>query len=274
MRQTSPRPRRPDEGSPEVVRLRSARMYRFFEGVMRRRMRGAFHAVRLGGPEPRDPPADRPLVVYSNHPSWWDPAFAMVLVGRLFPGRTCFGPIEAAMLERYRFMRRIGLFGVDPGRRAGAAAFLRTSQAVLSEPSRMIWITAQGTFADPRARPLALRPGAARLMARIPDAIALPVALEYPYWNESRPEALARFGAPLEGAGTAAEWEPRLEAALGDAMDALAADAIARDPAPFREVLTGAAGVGGVYDLWRRARAATRGERFRAEHDAPGAGGR
>ena len=257
---------------PEVVRLRSPATMRFFERVMRQQMGRAFRAARLaepGVPEAvRRLPPERPLVVYSNHPSWWDPAFAMVMIPRQFAGRACFGPIEAAMLERYRFMRRLGLFGVEPGTRRGAATFLRTSRAVLAEPSRMLWVTAQGRFSDPRARPVALRPGVAHLMAALPEAVALPVALEYPFWDESRPEALARFGPALEGRDTASAWHARLEEALSATMDALAAQAVARDPSPFRDLLRGRAGVGGVYDLWRRARALASGERFSPEHAA------
>ena len=257
---------------PEVVRLRSPAMMRFFERVMRRQMARAFRAVRLaepGVPEAvRRLPPERPLIVCCNHPSWWDPAFAMVMIPREFRGRACFGPIEASMLERYRFMRRLGLFGVEPGTRAGAATFLRTSRAVLAEPSRMLWVTAQGSFRDPRARPVALRPGVAHLMAALPQAVALPVALEYPFWDESRPEALARFGPPLEGRDTARGWQARLEDALAATMDALAAQAIARDPSPFRDLLRGRAGVGGVYDAWRRTKALARGERFSPEHAA------
>ena len=256
----------PAGAPPEVARLRSPAMCRFFERVMRRQMRRAFHAARLAEPGvPRVAP-ERPLIVYSNHPSWWDPAFAMVMIPRQFAGRACFGPIDAAMLERYGFFRRIGLFGVEPGTRAGAATFLRTSRAVLAEPGRMLWVTAQGTFCDPRERPVRLRPGVAHLMASLPGAVALPCALEYPFWSESKPEALARFGAPIEGDHDAAEWGGRLESALAETMDSLARDAVLRDPSPFRDLLRGQSGVGGVYDLWRRGRALARGERFRAAH--------
>lgn len=251
---------------PEVVRLRSARLCAVVERIMRRQMRRGFNAVRLAEPGVPAVPPERPLIVYSNHPSWWDPAFAMVMIPRQFEGRESYGPIEAAMLERYGFFRRIGLFGVEPGTRAGAAAFLRTSRAVLSEPGRMLWVTAQGTFADPRERPVRLRPGVAHLMAGLPGAVALPCALDYPFWGESKPEALARFGEPLEGAHDAAEWNRRLARALTETMDSLTADALLRDPSPFRDLLRGQSGVGGVYDLWRRGRALLRGERFRAEH--------
>lgn len=248
---------------PEVVRLRSRGHYRVFERIMARQMARAFHAVRLAGPGVPDLPIDRPLVVVSNHPSWWDPPFAMRLVREI--GRESYGPIEAAQLERYRFMRRLGLWGVEPGRR-GAAAFLRIGEAVLADPGRMVWITGQGTFADPRSRPLGLRPGAARLLSRVPGAVALPVALEYPFWTESRPEALARIGAPIKGPATAARWQDRLEEGLTDAMDRLARDAQSRDPAAFVDLARGRSGVGGAYDLWRRASAAWRGERFEAGH--------
>jgi 1-acyl-sn-glycerol-3-phosphate acyltransferase len=244
---------------PEVVRARSPAMCRFFAAVMAREMRRGFHKVRLARPGLPALPPGCPLVVYSNHPSWWDPAFFIVLATRLFPDREGYGPMEAEALDRYRFMRRIGIFGIEPDTARGAAEFMRVGTAVLSDPRRMLWVTAQGRFSDPRARPVALRPGVARLMERVPGTIALPLALEYPFWTEKRPEALARFGAPVQDAD-------RLEEALLDAMDWLAADAATRDPSAFDELLRGRVGIGGAYDVWRRAAAALRGERFRAEH--------
>ncbi len=69
----------------------------------------------------------------------------------------------------------------------------------------MLWITAEGAFTDHRARPVALRPGLAHLARQVPGAVILPLALDYTFWNESRPEALLRFGdAAAERAGEAA----------------------------------------------------------------------
>ena len=174
------------------------------------------------------------------------------------------------MLNRYGFFRRIGIFGVDADSRMGAARFLTTSRAILADPRRMLWITAQGRFADPRERPLALRAGAAHLMARVPGAVAVPLALEYPFWGEKRAEALAAFGTSLEGLADATAWAARLEAALTDTCDRLAALAMARDPSAFTNVLAGRAGVGGVYGTWQRLRALARGERHVPDHIAEG----
>ena len=233
---------------------------------MEREMRRGFRAVRAAGvPELPD---GRPVMIYSNHPSWWDPAFFMVLMTRLFPGREGYGPIDAAMLERYRFMRRIGIFGVTQDGRRGAAEFLRTAERIVSDPRRMLWITAQGEFSDPRARPVALRGGAAHLMRRAPGIVAVPLALEYPFWTEKRPEALALFGPPLtvRGAEDADALNARLGASLEAAMDELAGLAQRRDAAAFRRVLSGRSGVGGVYDAWGRVHAGLTGRRHVAEH--------
>jgi 1-acyl-sn-glycerol-3-phosphate acyltransferase len=248
-----------DPAEPEVVRARSPVFCRFFERMMRRQMQRHFHKLRLARPGLPELPRGAPLIVYTNHPSWWDPAFIAVLGVRLFGDREHYGPIEARMLQQYRFMRRIGIFGIEPGTRQGAAEFLKVGAGILADPGRMLWVTAQGRFADPRERPLGLRSGVARLLRRVPGAMALPMAVEYPFWTEKRPEALARFGPP--------QRDPEaVEAALSETMDSLAEDALARDPARFETLLEGSAGIGGFYDLGRRARAALRGERFRPEH--------
>jgi len=179
------------------------------------------------------------------------------------------------MLETYPFMARIGLFGVSPDRR-GAAAFLRTAGALVARPDRVIWITAQGRFADPRARPLDLRPGAAHLLARAPRLIAVPLALEYPFWSERRPEALLRFGAPLEAreGETTSDLAARMEGALTRCCDDLAALSMARDPDAFDTAIGGARGTGGVYGLWQRGRAMLSGRRFSPDHAPGSASGR
>jgi 1-acyl-sn-glycerol-3-phosphate acyltransferase len=257
----------------EVVEARSPALCRFFGAVMRRQMQRHFHAVRVAKAGPPCLPEDRAAIVYSNHPSWWDPALFMVLSTTLLRNRKGFGPMEAAQLERYRFMRRIGVFGVETGTRHGAAAFLRTSSAILADSKAVLWVTAEGAFTDPRLRPVRLRSGTAHLMARVEGVVAIPLALEYPFWTERLPEALCRFGEPLRSSHSCsvASWHAKLEDRLAHTMDALAADVIARDPGRFELVLRGRSGVGGIYDLSRRARAALRGERFEPEHGGRGA---
>jgi 1-acyl-sn-glycerol-3-phosphate acyltransferase len=207
-------------------------------------------------------------VVVLNHPSWWDPLVCTVL-SELFPGRAHFAPIEVEALGRYRFFERLGFFGVRAGSVAGAREFLCVGRAVLRRPDTALWVTGQGRFTDPRERPPGLRPGVAHLVQGL-DVTILPLALEYPFWSERFPEALARFGEPIRIEGgaqpDARQWLSVIENGLATTQDALAAEARARDPAAFQVVLGGRAGVGGIYDIWRRLRAWLRGERFHPEH--------
>jgi 1-acyl-sn-glycerol-3-phosphate acyltransferase len=260
--------RRASRAASPVVRRSPAAiafMGPWFERFFRRHM-GGLRLARWGLPDA----SAGPLVVYSNHPGWWDVVVYALLARRLLPGFAGYGPIDAAMLKKYGFFERIGVFGIEPDTARGAAAFLRAATDILSRPDRLLMLTAQGRFADPRERPLGLRPGVARLAEVAPDARFLPLAVEYAFWTERGAEALAAFGPPLPAADLLAlprrERLARLEEALTATMDRLAADAIARDPALFTLLLEGQAGVGGVYDLWRRARAALRGERFDPAH--------
>jgi len=254
-------------------------LVRLFTRYCRRYLRKNFHAVRLAREcRPIDPGA-QPLIVVFNHPSWWDPLLCLILA-ELFPQRLHFGPIDAKALGKYRFFERLGFFGVDQSSRQGALDFLRLGQAALAQPGSALWVAAQGRFTDPRIRPLSLRPGIGHLVRRLQGGVILPLALEYPFWEERYPEALARFGEPIPiGEGNSlsvAEWMQRIEAGLMAAQDALAPDALARNADAFQNLLSGNAGVGGVYDLGRRLRAWIRGERFQARHggeDAPVLGG-
>jgi 1-acyl-sn-glycerol-3-phosphate acyltransferase len=255
-------------GASDPVALRSPALCAFFARVMARQMRGGFRAVRLARPGLPELPDDRPVMFVCNHPSWWDPAFFMVLMRTLLPDRRGYGPIDAAMLERYRFMSRIGLFGVSRDGARGAADFLRIASRLMQDPGNALWITAQGTFTDARVRPVSLRRGASLLMSRTPQVVAVPLAVEYPFWTEKRPEALARFGAPLttDGDEAPAALHHRLERALEDNMDALAHTATLREAAAFIPVLRGTAGVGGIYGAWSRLRAAAGGRAHVADH--------
>jgi 1-acyl-sn-glycerol-3-phosphate acyltransferase len=260
--------RRPSDT--DVILARSPVLCTFFGRIMRRQMRRHFHAVRISKAGQPRLPGGRAAIVYSNHPSWWDPALFIVLSTTLLQNRTGYGPMDAAALARYGFMRRIGVFGIEPGGRRGAADFLRTGRRILEDPSAILWVTAGGDFADPRVRPVRLRPGVAHLMAAQDGLVAVPLAMEYPFWTERSPEALCRFGEPLQAGGASvAEWQRRLEEGLSFTMEALAADAITHDPALFDLVLEGSAGIGGIYDLFRRGRALVRGERFVPEHGGP-----
>ena len=163
-------------------------------------------------------------------------------------------------------------FGVEQGTRRGAVDFLRTGAAILQQPGRLLAVTAQGRFADVRERPVRFQPGLAHLAGHVPQALFLPMAVEYVFWDDRLPEVLIRFGEPLAlgrfsvGVLSIAERSRLLEQRMEMAQDALALEARRRDPAAFRVLLRGGAGQGGIYDWWRALRARCRGESFNPDH--------
>lgn len=268
--------RRPAERLPQP----SPRLFEVFATYSRWYLSRHFHAVRLAGTVPR-PDDDAALVVYFNHPSWWDPLVAIHLARSFYPERTAYGPIDAAMLERYGFFAKLGFFAVEAGTVVGARRFLAVAEALAAEPATALWITPEGRFTDPRRRPVRLRPGLGRLARRLGaaavggrDTVLLPLAVEYVYWQERFPEVLLSFGEPLSaarlavdlGSGAAAAWDERLAAALEAAQDDLAERAVARDPSAFEVLVGGRAGVSGVYDLWQAAKGFVTGNRYLREH--------
>ncbi|WP_187830418.1 lysophospholipid acyltransferase family protein [Siccirubricoccus phaeus] len=256
---------------PGPAALFSPWRHAFFCRAFARHARRHLRAVRLAAWGVPEAGWDGPLVVYANHPSWWDGVAFLLLADALFPGRRMMTPMDAEALAKYGFMRRIGVFGVAQHSVLGALAFLRVAEEVLALPGHMLWLNAPGRFVDVRQRPVPIAPGLVRLAELAPRARFLPLALEYPFWSEQAPEMLAAFGPPLEGAALAAMDRVAREAALARAleavMDRLATDAMARDPSRFLPVLRGRAGMGGVYQVWRRLGALVRGRRFDPRHD-------
>ncbi|MEO0513809.1 MAG: lysophospholipid acyltransferase family protein [Planctomycetota bacterium] len=265
----------------------SARWVRMGLRYVPRLVRKHFSAVRLLGglPDELTQGSGEPLLIYMNHPSWWDPVAVAVLTERFFRGRTGYGPIDGKGLEKYRFMEKLGFFGIDPNSRAGAAKFLKVGRAVLETPGAILWVTAEGHFTDPRLRPVRLRPGVAHLVRKAKRVTVLPLAIEYPFGEEKQPEMRLAFGEPIvvtpprttsseadasakDPGRTSAQWNALLERRLTETMDRLAAATIEQEVEAFTLLSDGKRGVGGVYDVWRRLKAWATGKKFDPAHGA------
>jgi 1-acyl-sn-glycerol-3-phosphate acyltransferase len=228
-----------------------------------------FHAIRVANAS-RVPSVSGPLIAYSNHASWWDP-LALIVFSRYFlPTSDHYGPMDAAALKHYGFLRKLGLFPIETGTSRGAVQFLRAAKEILSRPDSVLWVTPEGRFTDMRSRPVVFRPGLAALVARLDACTLVPMAAEYTFWDERLPEILICCGQPIrvsEGRRQSTEeWNERLCAALAATQDELAALAKLRDPANFETILSGRLGISGVYEGWKRLLALLTGRDYQASH--------
>ena len=251
----------------------SWKLLRLFTWYSRRYVKNHFHAVRLS--QSGFPPevGSIPLVIYSNHASWWDPLVGLVLRDDFFPSQGVYAPMDAQMLRRYGFFRRLGFFGVEPQTRRGAVQFLRTAEAVLASSENILAVTPQGRFADVRERPVRFASGLGHLAARVRRASFTPLAIEYVFWEERLPEILVRFGAPIEVRGggesegeNGAHWTAVFEKALEQTQEALRVEACRRCPDDFVKLFGGRAGQAATYDFWRYLKSYWSDEPFRKEH--------
>lgn len=258
----------PDAQLPVISPL----LLKWFTWYSRRYIRQHFHSLRISR---AGLPADTrglPLVLYTNHASWWDPLVCLVLKAEFFPERAGFAPIDGAMLDRYKMFRKLGFFGVEQGTRRGAVQFLRTAETILRDPNHLLAITPQSRFADVRERPVQFQSGLGHVAARVEHALFVPLAMEFVFWEERLPEVLVRFGNPIEvkhehaKSFDADDCRTLFEQEMTETQDALAAEVKRRDSDAFEVILRGGAGQGGVYDWWRALRAKVRGETFKREH--------
>lgn len=252
---------------------RSPAAFRFYVAIFERMLRKEFHAVRVANLPERSVFQRPQLVIYTNHPSWWEGVIFLFLAHRLMRDRKVYTPADAAMVERYGFIGRIGGFAVEQGRRQGALHFLEACRLLFAEPSNALLVTAQGRFVDCRERPLKLESGIAHIVDIAPGTTFLPLAIEYTHWLEKQPELLLRFGEPIPGGAltrqSIAARLDRLEVALTQTMDTLASQSIARNASSFQTLVAGRGGINLVYDLWRRGAALLSGRTYQPNHGAP-----
>lgn len=249
----------------------SPRLVYWFDWYLQRYVPKHFHAFAISNAvSVKSIAASDPLIVYMNHASWWDPLVALIVAKRFFPKRNLHAPIDANAVQKYPFMQRLGFFPVEQNRLHGAGAFLKTARTILQHQNTSVWLTPEGRFADPREKDLPLQPGLAHLIAKLPRGVVLPLAVEYPFWEERLPEMLARFGQPMRIEDhpelSKAAWGHQLTSALRDTQRQLEVASLARDSSEFDVILAGQSGVNWIYDIFRRASSVLTGKKLARTH--------
>jgi 1-acyl-sn-glycerol-3-phosphate acyltransferase len=210
--------------------------------------------LKVVGPLPHA--ADGPLIVYLNHPSWWD-GYMCFLLNRVvlrdrFQG---YLMMEEPELRRYRFFAWAGCFSVDRhNARSAARSVAYISRLLGARRDRSLYIFPQGEITPNDRRPLAAYPGVAHIARRAGGATLWPVALRYEFRGEQRPAAFIRAG-PAHYTPPNSE-NPRaltgeIERRLTVATDALRDEVNAGRLDGYQTLLRGRSGVNRVFDALR-----------------------
>lgn len=200
------------------------------------KLRSAFRSVWVRGALPEG----GGLVVYSNHPGFWD-GFVAHQLG-LATGWDAYALMDEQNLARYRFLCRIGAFSVRPGDAVSASQSLRYARKLLQRPRSAVFVYPEGEL-QPGLELGPLRRGV-EVLARSCRARCVPVAIRYAIFEHELPDVLIEVG-EVHGPEPLAGFARR----LGEQVARLAA---ARSPAGFEPLIRGRRSVAERWDAFRR----------------------
>jgi len=169
-------------------------LYVYFRWLARR----AFHTIAGRGLEVlRNLPDDRPVIIFCNHTNWWD-AVMIYLLTREMKHKACYCMMEEKQLTHYKFFSWLGAFSVDLSSPIRSAAALRYAQRLLQVNETAIFIFPQGRICR-RNEMIEVKPGTEYLAKSAPRATLVPLAMNYEFFREDRPNALIEVGQPFSG---------------------------------------------------------------------------
>ncbi len=259
--------------SKQVIPPRNEFLYKGFAWYANRMVRKSFEAMALDDAEYQRivVPDDIPIVVYANHPSWWDPILAVLLHEYHFAKRAFYAPIDAEALKKYEILRKLGFYPTQMNNHRGAASFLRTSKAILHSKKSVIWLTPEGHFSDPRDRGKPLMPGLAHIASNEKEVALISLAIEYPFLNERKPYMMMRLSEPIFASSISASGKLELSELLQEQLrtnqDRLAQHVLARDLKPFRMIQQTIRRPNNVYDVARVVKSVFKRQRVQLRHD-------
>lgn len=207
----------------------TARKSRWFEAVFgvynRNLLRRRFSSLRVLDLDTLSP-NDSPTIVFANHSSWWDGLVCWEMIRQA--GADPFVMMEEKNLRRYPLFRRLGAFSVDRGNARSALASIGYAADLLTDsPERALLVFPQGRIEPAGRRPIVFESGIARIAKRVPGCRLVPVALNYEFTGEFKPEIFVRCGEAFPaGAISVPEMSVRLEELLARQQSDIAAGSL------------------------------------------------
>jgi 1-acyl-sn-glycerol-3-phosphate acyltransferase len=234
-----------------VIPARKHRLFNaWFAGHARARIERSFAGVFVRGIEAARRAAEgAPVLIVSNHTSWWDPLVVLHLSQHVL--RTDgHALMDAKNLRRLPFFSLVGAFGVDLDRPADGAASIKYAARLLDRPGRMVWVFPQGRERPTSERPLGFRAGSAEIARIAKKATTLPAAFRYELGAEEKPYLYISFGDPVPADRNVDRGRKEQERAVTEELDRIER-AIRSDGGAE----AGAAGEAAAFERVHRARA-------------------
>jgi len=182
-------------------------------------------------------PAGAPVLLVSNHTSWWDGFILRDVQRGVRPRGRLFTLMTTRELRRHPYLRWMGCVGLEPGNAASVLrAFRRLRDEARRDRDAVFAVFPQGSIWPPTRRPLGFERGVATLAKRLAPVTIVPIGITLEPLNRAAPTAFVSTGRAIhavDGAPDAATLERAVEAEL-DAirwfLDESGEDAVHRWP--------------------------------------------
>ncbi len=136
-----------------------------------------------------------PLIIYTNHSSWWDGlvAFQISRQAKL----DAFLMMEEKQLLKLRFFRKLGAFSITREKPRDAMKSINYAAKILQlKSNRTVWIFPQGEILPNDIRPLGFYNGLSKIIEKVGNCYAVPLAMRFEFLGEFKPEIFVKIGMP------------------------------------------------------------------------------
>ena len=140
-----------------------------------------------------------PTIIYAPHCNWWD---GIVLYN--ISHRICHKEIRLMVeeLNRFPLLRRGGVYSVCKKSPQSAMKALKYSIELLKDLRNILFIFPQGIIRPPHFRPIEFQTGLAYIaqnaVKKYGKINLIPIAIDYCFLRDNRPEVLVEFGKRIE----------------------------------------------------------------------------
>ena len=169
---------------------------RFYYGMLENR----FYAFRYKGYEKfynRD--MDAPIILFAPHSNWWDGIVGYNICHRIFKKEI---RLMVEELNRFPLLRRGGAYNVNKKSPQASMQAIKYTVDALGDRNNIIYNFPQGIIKPPNFRPIEFQTGltyiAEKAAKRYGKVYLMPVAVNYMFLRDNRPEVLVEFGDLIE----------------------------------------------------------------------------
>jgi len=163
-------------------------------------LKNRFYAFRFKGAENFYSKApDMPIIMYAPHSNWWDGIVAYAINSGI-----CHKEMRLMVeeLKRFPLLRHAGCFSINKKTPQASMTALKYAVDVLSNTNCNLYLYPQGIIKPPNFRPIEFQSGLAYMVEKAVKKYGkiglLPVAVNYFFLRDNRPEVFVEFGNRIE----------------------------------------------------------------------------